>query len=245
MPDKITVLILENDEELAAVMADYLQEHDIVALATNTVAEFDAEFKTNHVDLILLDIMLDGASGLGVCRTIRDTSDIPIIFVTALGEESDIVLGLELGADDYIVKPFSSRELLARIKRVLYRTQGRCKVQPESDEPHSSLIRFGDWILDTNAHLLLDEEDLSYHLSKSQYLILKHFLDHRGKLQTRDALLAILDTDLFDESTQHRLDVHVSKLRSLLRSRSDLEYIRTIRGVGYLFTAELRPEREN
>ncbi len=237
MPQNISGLILENDEELAECMAAFLKEHGLMADVTHTAAEFEAAMAEGGFDIVLMDIMLDGTSGLSVCRKLRKTSDIPVIFVTALGEESDVVLGLELGADDYIVKPFSSLELLARINRILHRAR-RGGMQEEKQGPAAAArISFGDWTLDINKRLLMDKDGASYEMSRSQYLILKFFLDNPDRVLTREDLLSALETDVYDDSVRHRVEVHISKLRALLGSGSDKNYIRTVRGFGYLFNA--------
>ena len=119
----ISVLILEDDRELAECTADYLRSYGLKAKFAADVQEFEEAREKETFDILLLDIMLGGTSGLALCHKIRETSDIPIIFLTALGEEADIVLGLEMGADDYLVKPFSCRELLARINRIMRRVR--------------------------------------------------------------------------------------------------------------------------
>lgn len=244
MDNNVFVLILEDDYDLAECTAEYLKSHGMNAKFVTTVNDFDKVFDNEKIDILLLDIMLDGVSGLTICRKIREYSDIPIIFLTALGEEADIVLGLEMGADDYLVKPFSSRELLARINRILHRTRNnsqkdgseRQELEISSRKLH---YRFGKWILDVKAHLLLDEKGLAYNISHSQYTILLYLLQHHHEVIERDRLLSILEYDGIGDSSQHRLDVHISRLRNLLGGNdTKSNYIKTIRQVGYMFTAD-------
>ncbi len=240
----ISVLILEDDRELAECTADYLRSYGLKAKFAADVQEFEEAREKETFDILLLDIMLGGTSGLALCHKIRETSDIPIIFLTALGEEADIVLGLEMGADDYLVKPFSCRELLARINRIMRRVR-KDKAQalpPELalniPEPEGRFL-FGDWALDTKAHLLLDREGVAYNLSHSQYVILLFLLRHPHEVVERDTLLDLLESGGAGESSQHRLDAHISRLRGVLGD-NDVEktYIRTVRNVGYMFIAD-------
>ncbi len=241
----ISVLILEDDRELAECTADYLISYGLKAKFATTIREFEAARQQETFDILLLDIMLGGSSGLALCRKIRESSDIPIIFITALGEEADIVLGLEMGADDYLVKPFSSRELLARINRLMRRIRREPiwenALENARNIPLAATGRFsfGEWILDTKARLLLDKNGLAYNLSHSQYVILHFLLLHPHEVVERDTLLDLLESGGAGESSQHRLDAHISRLRGVLGDNdAEKTYIRTVRHVGYMFIAD-------
>ncbi len=237
----ISVLVLEDDRTLAECTVAYLVNHGLEARSAATVREFEELRARGRYDILLLDIMLGVSSGLTLCRKIRENSDIPIIFITALGEEADIVLGLEMGADDYLVKPFSSRELLARIHRLIRRV--RKGAAPEAGPaPTVNRIAFGDWQLDTRTRLLIDKAGVAYNLSYSQYTVLLYFLEHPDQIIDRDTLLDCLGSGSDNESLQHRLDSHISRLRTTLGDTgSEKSYSRTVRNVGYRFIAS--PQR--
>jgi two-component system OmpR family response regulator len=181
-----------------------------------------------RVDLVVLDIMLPGEDGLVLCRQLRASSDLPVIMLTALGEDTERIIGLEMGADDYLGKPFNPRELLARIRGVLRRAGG--------DVSGSDAVRFADWTLDRNARHLISKEGVIVNLSTGEYRLLEAFVEHPNRVLSRDQLMDILqgrDWGPFDRS----IDVQVSRLRRRLHDDArESALIKTVRGEGYLFT---------
>ncbi|MDH3637011.1 MAG: response regulator, partial [Gammaproteobacteria bacterium] len=189
-----------------------------------------------RVDLIVLDLMLPGEDGLEICRRLRSRSRVPIIMLTARGEETDRIVGLELGADDYLPKPFNPRELLARIKGVLRRTRA---LPPDVEDPESRPWRFADWVLDPQGRNLVSPEQVVVPLSSAEYALLRVFLAHPNRVLSRDQLVDLSrgrDAVPFDRS----IDMLVSRLRKRLRDPVETaQIIKTVRGQGYIFAAKV------
>ena len=184
-------------------------------------------------DLIILDVMLPGTNGLDLCRTLRSRSQVPVIMVSARGEELDRVLGLELGADDYVAKPFGQKELLARVRAVL-RRGAPSGLQPDTGA-RREILRFEGWSLDLRRRELNDPDGAAVELSGAEHDLLASFLENPQRVIGRDRLLELSRTRLGDVSDRS-VDVLVSRLRRKLGSESDA-LIRTVRGLGYIFTA--------
>lgn len=194
--------------------------------------------KGGSPDMIVLDIMMPGEDGLSLCRFLRETSDVPIILLTAMSEETDRIIGLEMGADDYLVKPFNLRELLARIKSVLRRAQSLPRSKLHIIE-EAETIRFDRWTLDVKPRELVDESGTSYILSSAEYLLLSVFLIHPNVELSREQLLEMTrgrEAVLFDRS----IDNMVSRLRTKLeRDVKKPDLIKTNWGKGYVFCADV------
>lgn len=227
------VLVVEDDTGTRALLARFLGENGFRATGVRNGAEMWETLDRLAIDLILLDVMLPGASGLELCRALRRTSAVPIIMVTAKGAEIDRVRGLELGADDYVPKPFSRAELLARIRAVLRR--GRA-LAPDAGE-RGRFMRFETWTLDTARHELKAPDGAMVELSGAEYAVLLAFLEHPQRVMTRDRILELSRNrigDVFDRS----VDVLVSRLRRKLGAPEEAsKLIKTVRGTGYLFAA--------
>lgn len=222
------LLIVDDDPEILDLLRDYLQGN---GYRVSTAADGKAMWsllERQRVDLVVLDIMLPGEDGLVLCRQLRASSDLPVIMLTALGEDTERIIGLEMGADDYLGKPFNPRELLARIRGVLRRAGG--------DVSGSDAVRFADWTLDRNARHLISKEGVIVNLSTGEYRLLEAFVEHPNRVLSRDQLMDILqgrDWGPFDRS----IDVQVSRLRRRLHDDArESELIKTVRGEGYLFT---------
>ncbi len=201
-------------------------------------ARLNKVLDAHAVDIVLLDLMLPGDDGLSICRELRRTRNLPVIMLTALAEESDRVLGLEMGADDYLTKPFSNRELLARIRAVLRRTEGRPAVH-EPDAHHC--YSFDGWHLFPNRRELRNPDGALVSLTGGEFDLLVAFVGRPQQVLSRDVLLEATkgkNARGFDRS----IDVQLSRLRRKLAG-SDL--IRTVRGGGYLFACDVRPERSD
>jgi two-component system OmpR family response regulator len=193
----------------------------------------------SRIDLILLDLMLPGEDGLSLCRTVRSESSIPIIMLTAKGDEVDRVIGLEMGADDYLAKPFGSRELIARIKAVLRRS--RDKAEKTADR-RPKRYRFDRWRLDTGARELLREDGVTVPLSTGEYDLLLALVERPQRVLNRDQLLDLArgrSANALDRS----IDTQISRLRKKLeRDASAPKIIKTVWGGGYMFTPDVTPE---
>lgn len=236
------ILIVDDDREIRDLLASYLRKNGFQASAAANGRQMRTVLEEGVVDLIVLDLMLPGEDGLMLCRELRAGKwrTVPVLMLTALDEETERIVGLEMGADDYVSKPFSSRELVARIRAVLR----RARMLPPSMKPIEvvQLLRFGDWQLDTTARHLLDANGTMVALSGAEYRLLRVFLDHPQRVLTRDQLLNLTqgrDTDQFDRS----IDLLVSRLRQRLRDDArEPRYIKTLRSEGYIFssTVEIR-----
>ena len=227
----VWVLYVEDDARLAAFTAEYLTQR---GLGIVHVTEGDAalrELRKRAFDVVVLDIMLPGRDGLSICKTIRASSDVPVLLVTARGEESDRVVGLEQGADDYIVKPFSPRELLARIQAFVRRRRGELT-------PKTAELRVGPLTADPGAlEATLEGQPLT--LSPTEFQLLARLMERPGRVLTRDQLLELLKGGA-DEAFDRAIDVQVSRLRQKLGEVWGHRLIKTIRGVGYMLVAEPR-----
>ena len=233
------ILIVDDDAEIRDLLRDYLQRNGYRALAVADGREMRHMLEENQVDLIVLDLMLPGEDGLSLCRNLRARSDIPVIMLTARGEETDRIIGLEMGADDYLPKPFNPRELLARIKGVLRRTH-RLPASAISDE--AKHIHFAGWTLDVFARQLISPDSVIVPLSGSEYRLLRVFLDHPNRVLSRDRLLDMTrgkEALPFDRS----VDVQVGRLRRRLGDTGkEAMLIQTVRGEGYVLTAQVEQE---
>ncbi|MDD1136579.1 response regulator [Pseudomonas sp. TNT2022 ID233] len=230
------ILIVDDDREIRELVGNYLTKNGLRSTVVADGRQMRSFLEANTVDLIVLDIMLPGDDGLVLCRELRAGKHkaIPILMLTARDDQTDRILGLEMGADDYLTKPFAARELLARINAVLRRTR---MLPPNLLITETGrLLAFGRWRLDTTARHLLDEEDTIVALSGAEYRLLRVFLDHPQRVLSRDQLLNLTqgrDADLFDRS----IDLLVSRLRQrLLDDSREPTYIKTVRNEGYVFS---------
>jgi two-component system OmpR family response regulator len=235
-PDLLTpeahVLVVEDDGEMRNLIAKFLRQNGYRATGARDGREMWETLANAAVDLILLDVMLPGQSGLDLTRALRAKTQVPIIMVTARGDETDRVLGLELGADDYIPKPFSRPELLARIRAVLRRAQG-------NDQPASGLVAdrllFAGWALDTRRRELTAPDGVAVDLSGGEYDLLLAFCEHAQRVLSRDQLLDLARNRVSD-ALDRTVDVMVSRLRRKMEPTEESPtIIKTIRGAGYMF----------
>lgn len=229
----VHVLLVEDDAKLARLTCDYLEQQGLTVTRVADGPSAIREGMKPEYDVVVLDLMLPGVDGFEVCREIRRVSHVPIIAVTARVEVADRVLGLELGADDYVTKPFSARELLARIHAITRRAQG--KAGPTARE-----IRVGRLVLDTAAmSATLDGQPLL--LTSYEFALLRVFADHPGRVLSRERLLELAKGNA-DEAFDRSIDVRISRLRQKLGDDSrHPELLKTIRGSGYVLTSGDEP----
>lgn len=236
------IFVVDDDEVLRGQIVSYLLSHGYTATGFPDVSSAESALKTQNCSLLLLDIMLPREDGLSFCRRLRSRSAVPIIFLSALGELTDRVVGLELGADDYLVKPFSSRELLARI-RTLLRRMDSLPPSPAPPRPVKA-YHFSGWTMEPRTRLLIDPSGLAGNLSAAEFRLLRAFLEHPHEVLERETLLEVIQrrsADVFDRV----LDVQISRLRSRLgESAKEQRLIKTARGDGYLFAADVEKETE-
>ena len=237
-PDHI--LIVDDDAEIRSLLGDYLQKN---GYRTTAVAEGKSMLATlgkGRVDLIVLDLMLPGEDGLVLCRNLRARSDIPVIMLTARGDDMDRILGLEMGADDYLPKPFNPRELLARIKSILRRAKA---IPGNSETGNAARIHFAGWELDTVSRQLVSPQGVVVPLSGSEFRLLQIFLNHPNRVLNRDQLMDMMrgrETDPFERS----IDVQVSRLRHRLADDAkEPTIIKTVRGEGYILATKVETKK--
>ena len=225
---KRTILLVEDEESITAPLSEALSREGFEPVIAGTAAEALELAGSHSPDLVLLDLGLPDGSGLDVCRELRSRSAVPIIMVTARGEETDRIVGLEVGADDYVVKPFSAREVVARIRAVLRRTAA------PAPAPLGEVVELGDVRVDrARRSATLGGKQLE--LSRKEFDLLQLLVDNAGTVVKRERLIdEVWDTNWFGSTKT--LDVHVSALRKKLGDDpSTPRYIRTVRGVGFRF----------
>ena len=231
-------LVVDDDPELLQSVCDYLRRFGFETLAAASAAQMRSLLAPGGVDMLILDVMLPDGDGLAICAALRqrpETANLPVIMLTAQGDPHSRVLGLELGADDYVAKPFEPRELVARIKAVLRRRAG-----PNSPRGDSSSVEFAGWRFDRLKRQLLSPQQVVVPLSSAEYRLLSAFVERPRRVLTRDQLLdatrgqGVVVAD-------RAIDLAVSRLRQKLSAAQDGEQlICTIRGEGYIFDAEVR-----
>jgi two-component system OmpR family response regulator len=231
MSESRHILIVDDDRDIRTLLGDYLQKNGYRATAVADGKGMRRALEQSHVDLIVLDLMLPGEDGLKLTRELRAHSQVPILMLTALGEEIDRIVGLEVGADDYLSKPFSPRELVGRIKAILRRT---AHMPRDPVQNTANTYRFGDWNLDVTARALIHADGSQHALSGAEFRLLVILLAHPTRVLSRSQLMELLrgrDIDPFDRS----VDVRISRLRQVLRddARSP-KIIKTVYGEGYV-----------
>lgn len=220
------ILIVEDEPQIAKLAKDYLERSGYKTLIANDGNLALATARREKPDLIILDLMLPGIDGLDICRIIRRDSAVPIIMLTARSEESDRLIGLELGADDYLVKPFSPKELVARVRAVLRRSQGAVIQQ--------GIIRVKDIEIDLNAHKV-SRNGQQIHLTPSEFKILVTFAQHPGQALSREQIIIQLGGNDF-EGLDRSIDSHIKNIRRKLEpDPANPQYLFTVYGVGYRF----------
>ena len=221
------ILLIDDDERLAELLTQYFERFSLDLVCAETPSEGFSKLNQDGYDLVILDVMLPEMDGFEVCKQIRKESDTPIIMLTARGEVMDRVIGLELGADDYLPKPFEPRELVARIQNILKRA---------THSAHSDkVLRFDELVVNTELRqVLMNDDEVS--LTSMEYQLIELFALKPGKTFTRDEILNHLqgiDAEVYSRS----VDILVSRLRQKLKP---LDFIKTIRGTGYCFAGKIR-----
>jgi two-component system, OmpR family, response regulator len=236
MESSAHILVVDDHREIRDLLARYLAKHGLRVSAAESAARARRILETSAIDLVVLDIMMPGEDGLSLCRHLRATSGLPVIMLTAMAEDTDRVVGLEMGADDYLVKPFNPRELLARIKAVLRRANSLPQQRPA---PDASIVRFERWQLNVARRELQDEDGVGIPLSTSEFSLLCALLNHPKMVLSRDQLLDLTRgraANVFDRS----IDNQVSRLRKKIEADpKEPSLIKTVWGGGYMFTADI------
>ena len=228
------VLIVDDDAEIRTLLHDYLERNGYHCVAVGDGKAMAAILDRTTVDLIVLDLMLPGTDGLTLCRDLRAHSDVPVIMLTARGEDTDRIIGLEMGADDYLPKPFNPRELLARIKVILRRARGAVRTRMGE---HLSRIRFADWKLDLTTRNLVSPKGVVVALSGAEFRLLKAFLERPNRVLNRDQLMELTQGQ-GAEALDRSIDVLVSRVRQRLEDDArEPRIIKTVRGEGYVLAS--------
>lgn len=240
MAGDLHILIVDDDAEICELVRQFLEPHGFQVTAVPDGEAMRAALETGVFDLIILDLMLPGEDGLVLCRQLRTIGRIPIIFVTALNSEADRVVGLEMGADDYLAKPFSARELLARIRAILRRT---APSEPENSLSHSDkssasrVLRFSGWILDSSRRRLTSPDGVLVDLSGGEYELLVALLERPQIVLNRDQLLDIT-RGRFAGPFDRAIDMQIGRLRRKIEADpKNPTLIKTVRGGGYVLAS--------
>jgi len=230
------ILIVDDHRDIRDLLARYLSKQGFRTSVAESAAAARRALQAGKIDLVVLDIMMPGEDGLSLTRSIRENEDIPVILLTAMGEETDRIVGLEVGSDDYVSKPFNPRELLARIKAVLRRAQ----TLPRARESGKGRLAFDRWVLDSGRRELIDEAGVAVALSSGEFRLLSALLERPGMVLTRDQLLDLTrgrSAQPFDRS----IDNQISRLRKKIeRDPRRPALIKTAWGDGYSFTGEVK-----
>jgi DNA-binding response OmpR family regulator len=226
----LAVLLVEDDRKLADLTREYLSGHGLLVTHVADGRQGLEQALRGHFDAVLLDLMLPGLDGLSVCRELRSRSDVPILVLTARGEEADRVMGLEMGADDYLAKPFSPRELLARLRAVTRRAKGKAG-------PPTASLRVGGLVIDpASRRAVLDGRELP--LTGYEFDLLRALAERAGRILSREQLMELAKGSA-EEAFDRSIDVHVSRLRQKLGDDPRRpRLIKTVRGAGYLLAGE-------
>ena len=231
------LLVVDDHREIRDALAKYLARHDYRVSTADSAAAARRVLETSRIELVVLDVMMPREDGFSLCRQLRAKGDLPIIMLTAMAEETDRVVGLELGADDYVTKPFNPRELLARIRAVLRRAHS---LPPQPERPAVQQLRFDRWMFDVARRELVGEDGVAVPLSTGEFLLLSALVQRPGMVLTRDQLLDLTrgrEAAIFDRS----IDNQVSRLRKKIEADPRRpQLIKTHWGGGYSFTAEVR-----
>jgi two-component system, OmpR family, response regulator len=231
--DVVHILLVEDDAEIRELVATFLRRNGMRVSVARDGSEMDQLLSVSAVDLLLLDIMLPDEDGLSLCRRVRVAGSMPIIMLTARGQEVDRIVGLEMGADDYLCKPFSSHELLARIRAVLRRSQ---VAGPAQGDGRRTVFSFAHWRLDLSTRRLCSNDGLRVPLTSSEFELLVFFCEHPNRVLTRDQFIDSPHEKL-SMSFERSIDVYVSRLRRKIeKDPKHPALIETIRSGGYLFT---------
>lgn len=237
MTEKRRLLLVDDEDTIRKPLAEYLGDNGFRVREAADAAEARCLLSGHQFDVIVLDVMMPGEDGLSLCRHVREAHDIPVVMLTAKGEDTDRIVGLEIGADDYVAKPFNPRELLARLKAVLRRAEAPPRMQEDT-----RTLAFGDWVLRLDERVLMDLEGVSTALSTGEYNLLHAMLVRPRTVLSREQLLELSrgrESNAFDRS----IDNMVSRVRRKIEADpKSPEILKTVWGGGYILAADVTPE---
>lgn len=227
------ILVVDDQPDIRDALCEHLERNGYSAVPAANAAAARGILAEQPIDLVVLDIMMPGETGLSLCKSISETSGLPVILLTALADDTDLIIGLEIGADDYVTKPFNPRELIARIRSVLRRS---AKQQTSKPVRH---VQFGTWQLDTEIGELINADDIIITLSTGELRLLRIFIENAGKTLSRDDLFALTkgrEGFAFERS----LDNMISRLRRKIEpDPANPSYVKTVWGEGYKFISDI------
>ena len=241
------ILIVEDDLDMQEMMISFMQKNGFMVIAANNSDELTKKLKSQRVDLILLDVMLGDENGISICREIRETNNIPIIIISALSDDQNRLSGFEVGADDYIVKPFNPQILLAKVKAILKRGT---KIASLAYRRNTNIYHFNNWIFNGKKDILISPDKVQISLSKKETKILKVFLTNSHITLTREEIANSIDDSRKEDETlnlaeSRAVDVLVGRLRSKIETDTkNPSLIKTERGIGYIFSTEVEVKDE-
>ncbi|SDR57401.1 two-component system, OmpR family, response regulator [Rhizobiales bacterium GAS191] len=231
------ILLVEDDAEISRMLQDALSESGFMASSVTSAEAMDTVLRHSDIDLVVLDIMLPGEDGLSICKRLRAKSGIPIIMLTALKEDVDRIVGLEIGADDYVTKPFNSRELIARIRALLRRSRSDEFAPGGRTRP----LSFAGWRIDPTARRLENPDGVRIAMTGAEFDLLLAFCRNPGKVLSREQLLELTHSGLAGP-IERSIDVHVSRVRQKIEHDArDPILLKTVRLGGYVFTPMVEP----
>jgi len=237
MSKKFRILIVDDEADIREPLAEYLIRSDLLVSLADSASAALTHVARSDIDLIILDIMMPGQDGLSLCRDLRTRSDVPIILLTARTDDIDRIVGLEMGADDYIGKPFAPRELLARIRAVLRRTGPRLSPLPTAGQ---RVYAFDKWLLNADKRNLTRRNGVNVPMGEAEFRLLLAFVTRPHQVLSRSQLLDLADAreaDVFDRSIDNRV---VRLRRKIEEDPANPVLIKTVRSGGYVFTADVR-----
>ena len=241
------ILIVEDDLDMQEMMISFMQKNGFMVIAANNSDELTKKLKSQRLDLILLDVMLGDENGISICREIRETNNIPIIIISALSDDQNRLSGFEVGADDYIVKPFNPQILLAKVKAILKRGT---KIASLAYRRNTNIYHFNNWIFNGKKDILISPDEVQISLSKKETKILKVFLTNSHITLTREEIANSIDDSRKEDETlnlaeSRAIDVLVGRLRSKIETDTkNPSLIKTERGIGYIFSTEVEVKDE-
>ena len=234
------ILVVDDHRDIRESLARYLRKNGLRSSVADSAAQARKFLKAAAVDLIVLDIMMPGEDGLSLCRSLVESGTVPVILLTAMAEDTDRIVGLEIGADDYVTKPWDERELLARIRSVMRRVTERRSAGAKAIDAEQRQVSFNGWILNLDSRELKNPEGRKIELTSGEFSLLNEFIEKAGRVLSRDHLLRAIysrDWEPFDRS----IDVLVTRLRRKIEADSrHPEIIKTVRGTGYMFAAAIK-----
>ncbi len=238
MNDQAHILVVDDEPDLREMVEEYLKKQGFSVLMAQNGAVMRQLIAEQAIDLVLLDVRMPGEDGLSLARFLREHYSVGIIMLTAMGEVIDRVVGLEMGADDYISKPFDPRELLARVKSVLRRLDSRPKTDEASSDQFSTGVRFSDYVLNLESNQLFGSDGVEIPITSMEFDLLKAFITHPNRVLSRDQLLDLAHNrnwDPFDRS----IDVRITRIRRKIeQDPTKPQIIKTVWGKGYIFVPD-------